>query len=73
MAVTLQDPAPGLVSVADGFHRLEFKAMGTVCKIDFAHASRARAEGKTPCAIPDEHLVAQFVRNRDEDAWIQPR
>ena len=44
MAVTLQDPAPGLVSVADGFHRLEFMAMGTVCKIDFAHASRARAE-----------------------------
>ena len=44
MAVTLQDPAPGLASVADGFHRLEFKALGTVCKIDFAHASRARAE-----------------------------
>ena len=32
-------------------------------------AARACAEGKTPCAIPDEHLVAQFVRNRDEDAF----
>jgi len=32
-------------------------------------AARACAEGKTPCAIPDEHLVALFVRNRDEDAF----
>ncbi|MCL4243844.1 MAG: sigma-70 family RNA polymerase sigma factor [Candidatus Dadabacteria bacterium] len=31
--------------------------------------SRACAEGKTPCAIPDEHLVALFVGNRDEDAF----
>ena len=32
-------------------------------------AARACAEGKTPCAIPDEHLVALFVTNRDEDAF----
>jgi RNA polymerase sigma-70 factor (ECF subfamily) len=31
--------------------------------------SRACTEGKTPCAIPDEHLVALFVGNRDEDAF----
>lgn len=31
--------------------------------------ARACAEGPQPCAIPDEHLVALFVRNRDEDAF----
>lgn len=30
---------------------------------------RACAEGHAPGAIPDEHLVALFVRNRDEDAF----
>lgn len=48
MALTAELHAPGrdmpLLEGPGGFYRLDFQAMGTVCKIDFALPSRARAE-----------------------------
>jgi FAD:protein FMN transferase len=87
MAVIAEIRAPGqdipLQEGPGGFYRLEFQAMGTVCKIDFGHPARARAgdfrtrvlawldgfEGKFSRFRPDS-LVSQINRAAGRE-WVE--